>query len=437
MRLLPNGRDRFSIFKKIQSAVRSGFVGVACAAVVLQPLTADFAMAQSITVDPTAPRANRAGITRSSTGKPTINIVAPNAGVSLNRYKTLSTNSGAIFNNSSTGGTTKTGGTVKGNANLKTAGTAKVIVNEVRGTARSTVKGTLEVFGAKADVIIANQNGITCDGCSFVNTGRATLSTGSVAVSGSNVNLNVKKGVVTVGRGGMTGADAAQLAGRHVIIDGKVVARNSITASGGAQRFDARTGRSYAAPSDKARNAPYAVDATSFGSLQAGSIRVIGNESGLGVRLDGRMIAGSDAVVSSRGDVAVRNVTAKRNIYIGSSGSAQQTKGVISAGGNITVSARRFATSPGAQLVAGGVVTIKTNDTLTVGGEIRAKQINVTTANSTLNVGRVIAAQELTIVAGDITNRRAVTQTNITYYSGINSKYIPWIKDYIRRYPTV
>ena len=37
----------------------------------------------------------------------------------------------------------------------------------------------LEVFGTKADVIVANPNGVTCDGCGFINTPRVTLTTGT------------------------------------------------------------------------------------------------------------------------------------------------------------------------------------------------------------------------------------------------------------------
>lgn len=43
---------------------------------------------------------------------------------------------------------------------------------------RSELKGRLEVFGNKAGVMIANPNGITCDGCGFINTPSVTLTTG-------------------------------------------------------------------------------------------------------------------------------------------------------------------------------------------------------------------------------------------------------------------
>ncbi len=424
---------------KAKSFLNKSALAISCLAVVLQPITAELAHAQSIRIDPSAPRSLTPSVTNSSTGKPTINIVAPNAGVSHNRYNSLSTSSGAIFNNSRTTGTSKSGGTVRANPNLRSSGSAKVIVNEVRGRSASSLKGSLEVFGPKADVIIANQNGLTCDGCSFVNTGRATLSTGSVSVRGSKVELNVKQGAVQVGRGGASGAETLNLAGRHVIINGKTVARDSIIVSGGAQVFDPATGASRAAPSDKARNAPYAVDATAFGSLQSGTIRVIGNESGLGVRLDSNLSARGDISARSKGDLTVRNASAGRNISLTASGTITQLNGKVQAKHNIYASGRRFVTTSGARMIAGGNVAIRTNETLTVGGEIHARNINVKTNRATTNLGKVISSEQLTIVAGEIINRRSVHQT----YTKVSdpayawmSRYVPWMTWFVKRNPS-
>ncbi|WP_218811047.1 two-partner secretion domain-containing protein, partial [Klebsiella quasipneumoniae] len=49
-------------------------------------------------------------------------------------------------------------------------GSASVILNEVTSNKMSNLQGFIEVNGQKADVVIANPNGITCSGCSFINT---------------------------------------------------------------------------------------------------------------------------------------------------------------------------------------------------------------------------------------------------------------------------
>ena len=56
--------------------------------------------------------------------------------------------------------------------------------NEVTSTNPSNLRGYTEVAGSKADVIIANPNGITCNGCGFINTSRGVLTTGTPVFGG-------------------------------------------------------------------------------------------------------------------------------------------------------------------------------------------------------------------------------------------------------------
>ncbi len=52
---------------------------------------------------------------------------------------------------------------------------------------RSDLRGALEVFGARASLIIANPSGITCDGCGSVNVSRVALLTGKITLSHEGV----------------------------------------------------------------------------------------------------------------------------------------------------------------------------------------------------------------------------------------------------------
>lgn len=53
----------------------------------------------------------------------------------------------------------------------------------------------IEVAGQSAQVIIANPSGITCDGCGFINTNHASLTTGTATFDDNNklTGLDVKK----------------------------------------------------------------------------------------------------------------------------------------------------------------------------------------------------------------------------------------------------
>ena len=112
----------------------------------------------------------------------TTNISAPNSsGLSSNSVGDFDVNSdGTILNNSATSGTATLGSTaVTGNSNIPAGGEASLILFQVTGSGGSDLDGTIEVFGGEAGLIIANPNGITCDGCAFTNVNRVDLVTGS------------------------------------------------------------------------------------------------------------------------------------------------------------------------------------------------------------------------------------------------------------------
>ena len=111
----------------------------------------------------------------------TTNIAAPVAGLSTNSVTDFDVNSdGTILNNSATSGTATLGSTaVTGNGNITAGSEASLILLQVTGSSGSDLGGTIEVFGGEAGLIIANPNGITCDGCGFINVNRVDLVTGS------------------------------------------------------------------------------------------------------------------------------------------------------------------------------------------------------------------------------------------------------------------
>ncbi len=107
-----------------------------------------------ILVDPTTP-AGSTNVINAANGVPVIEIANPNAkGLSHNRFSEFDVQQpGVIFNNSRANGVSQIGGAVLLNPNLQRTATA--ILTEVTGNKPSTISGTLEVFGDKADLLIA------------------------------------------------------------------------------------------------------------------------------------------------------------------------------------------------------------------------------------------------------------------------------------------
>ena len=131
----------------------------------------------------------------------TTNISAPNSsGLSSNSVGDFDVNSdGTILNNSATSGTATLGSTaVTGNSNIPAGGEASLILFQVTGSGGSDLDGTIEVFGGEAGLIIANPNGITCDGCAFTNVNRVDLVTGSGYDAGTNTFSTIAATDITV-----------------------------------------------------------------------------------------------------------------------------------------------------------------------------------------------------------------------------------------------
>ena len=129
----------------------------------------------------------------------TTNISAPNSsGLSSNSVGDFDVNSdGTILNNSASGGTAL-GTTVTANSNITAGSEASLILLQVTGTSGSDLDGTIEVFGGEAGLIIANPNGITCDGCAFTNVNRVDLVTGSGYDAGTNTFSTIAATDITI-----------------------------------------------------------------------------------------------------------------------------------------------------------------------------------------------------------------------------------------------
>ncbi|MBI5784588.1 MAG: DUF637 domain-containing protein [Rhodocyclales bacterium] len=281
----------------------------------LQPITA---YAQ-IVVDPSAPASQRPNVLVTGNGVPVVNIQTPSAaGVSRNTYTQFDVQqNGVILNNAHNDARTQLGGWVQANPWLAGGG-ARVILNEVNSSNPSQLRGYLEVAGDRAQVIVANPAGITCNGCGFINASRATLTTGTPIMNcGSLDGYLVQRGRVAVEGGGLdaTQTDYTDLIARAVEVNGRIWA-NNLKLTAGANRVDA--GNSQTTPVTGDGAAPgYAIDVAALGGMYAGKITLVGTEAGVGVRNAGEIGAGAgDVVVNVNGQLTNRGLIDGRETVI-------------------------------------------------------------------------------------------------------------------------
>nr|ELR5041157.1 filamentous hemagglutinin N-terminal domain-containing protein [Providencia stuartii]ELR5081452.1 filamentous hemagglutinin N-terminal domain-containing protein [Providencia stuartii] len=247
---------------------------------------------------------NGAGVQVQPNGPTIVNInKASDKGVSHNIYHSFDVDpTGVILNNSKDSSTTQLGGTINGNANLA-GGSAKVILNEVNSNRASTLNGLIEVAGDKAQVIVANPSGITCNSCGFINTSRATLTTGNAvkATDGTIVGYNVEKGQIIV-NGALRSDSPTDLLARSVAIRGDIRAKE-INITTGSNFVDADN-RFTTAIRGIGSTSRVGIDTSSIGGMYADKITLVTTENGVGVTNNGVISAGTGGlVINSAGQV--------------------------------------------------------------------------------------------------------------------------------------
>lgn len=243
-----------------------------------------------------------------SSGTKVIDIEKPNAaGVSHNMYRDFNVDSkGLILNNSANDLKHDSLGNIAKNNNLAD-GSASVILNEVISDKSSALNGFIEVAGQKADVIIANPNGISCSGCSFINTNKAVLTTGQVALddTGAISKYTVTNGKITIGQNGMDASNSyAALLADAVAINGTVNAANALVGAGNFT-FNNSTGAMTSAGKSatvlQTLIPEYSIDISNLGGIKANSISMVGNNLGFGVRNKGTIVTNTSLSMTSNG----------------------------------------------------------------------------------------------------------------------------------------
>ncbi|MGG9118827.1 contact-dependent inhibition effector tRNA nuclease [Escherichia coli] len=369
---------------------------------------------------------NGAGMDKAANGVPVVNIATPNgAGISYNRFTDYNVGKEGLILNNATGklNPTQLGGLIQNNPNLKAGGEAKGIINEVTGGKRSLLQGYTEVAGKAANVMVANPYGITCDGCGFINTPHATLTTGRPVMNadGSLQALEVTEGSITINGAGLDGtrSDAVSIIARATEVNAALHAKD-LTVTAGANRITA-DGR-VSALKGEGDVPKVAVDTGALGGMYARRIHLTSTESGVGVNLGNLYARDGDITLDASGRLTVNNSLATGAVT--AKGQGVTLTGDHKAGGNLSVSSRSdIVLSNGTlnsdkdlSLTAGGRIT-QQNEKLTAGRDVTlaAKNITQDTA-SQINAARdiVTVASDTLTTQGQITAGRNLTASATT-----------------------
>ncbi|KAF3460599.1 hemagglutinin repeat-containing protein [Ralstonia solanacearum] len=358
-----------------------------------------------------------------------VNIARPNgSGVSLNTYTQFNVpGQGTLLNNAPGITQTQLAGYVNGNPNLLPGGSARIIVNQVTSTSPSTLQGYLEVAGPRAEVVIANPNGILVNGGGFINTSRATLTTG-VPVFGGSGSLDayrVTGGQITVQGAGLNASnvDQVDLIARAVSVNASVYA-NQLNVVAGANQVD--RGTLNATPIAGDGTAPgNGIDVSQLGGMYANKILLASTEKGVGVSLRGVAAAqAGDLTLTSQGKLVLAGQTnasgnlsvsaqggidntgttyGRQSVTVGTSGDLTNS-GTLAAQQNLGINANNVASSGtlGAGVNSDGSLAHAGDLSVVAGGSMSATGQNVAGGNATLQGASVNLAGSQTSANGNL-----------------------------------
>mgnify|MGYP001157878514 CR=1 FL=1 len=412
----PNNK-RVKLCRKLMTWIILGFFS-------LQPILA----AAQPNADSNAPGQQRPLVETTASGIPLVQITTPSAaGVSRNLFNLLSVGpEGLVLNNATKITQTQLAGYVAPNPYLVN-GSARVIINEVTSVNPSYLRGYIEVAGQRADVIIANPNGIYGDGFGFLNTSRAVLTTGTPVFGGSGSldAFRVTGGLISITGTGMDAStvDQTELLSRSAAINAGIWAKDLTVVTGANEiNYSNLNSTKIQGLGDKPQ---VAIDVGLLGGMYAQKIRLIGTENGVGVNSKGTIAAtGSDLVITTEGKVQLAGSTsAAGNININAR-EAVTNQNLLYAKGNTSITSQETIQNTGT-LVSGNdtsLVAQGITSTGVLGAGINSDGTLGTTGNLSINTSKTtkIAGQNITAGNLDI-NASAIDMAGSTNYVGNNA----------------
>jgi len=376
--------------------------------------------------------------TKTASGIDQLDIAAPNKnGTSYNSLKELQVSEQGLIlnNNKDIVANTKIAGYVARNRNLDNSIAANLIITEVTGKNRTNINGTVEVAGKKADLVMANRNGVYVNGGNFLNTDRVTLTTGSLEMkNGDLVAINVSQGQIGIGEKGLNALNLTELEllGKTIDVSGVIKASKEtrLLVSAGGQTYEYKT------KEVKSKGETYkgiAIDGKSVGSMYAGKIDIISNDKGAGVNTKGDLVSVDDIVITANGDITTAQVDSGKDLKYKTTQKVKMN-GKTTVAKKVKVKARE--TEINAKVVTGylekalgkkslDIESEKTNITAKIEAQGKIK-IN---ANQIQNSGEIFATEKINIAGNKLNNNNGEIRSNQKIE--INVKETSNVKGYI------
>ena len=362
-------------------------------------------------------------VTRTASGVDQIDIARPNVnGTSYNSLRELQVGERGLIlnNNKNVVVQTEIAGLVARNRNLDNGTEANLIITEITGKNRTGINGYVEVAGKRADIVIANRNGIHVNGGGFLNSDRVTLTTGRLNMENGDLkSIDVTEGKVSIGEKGVDVLSLSdfELIGKTVDISGIIKGSKDtrVLISTGGQTYEYKTkkvtgkGETYEG---------IAVDGKAAGSMYAGKIDIISNDKGAGVNTKGDLVSIDDVTITANGDITTNKVHSEKRVVYNTTKKVKIRK-QTTAGKQVAVRAKKTEIDVDAKVITGylekalGEASFKAEgEEVNNKGEIQAEgRINIK-SRLTENSGEMYSTVKTEIEGEKLDNSRGTLKSD-------------------------
>ncbi len=393
------------------SSIKRSLNSVAFILLLMQGMVSFSVQASQIIADQHAPNNQQATVLQTSNGIAQVNIQQPNQhGVSRNQFTQFDVdNKGAILNNSLQDTQTQLAGMVTGNPWL-VKGEANVILNEINSQNPSQLNGFIEVAGKRAEIIIANPAGISCQGCGFINAVNTTLVAGNAlthdgAISGYEIN-NGK--IVISGRGlNDSQSDYTRILARAVEVNSRIQA-NNLEITTGKNKLD-NNGNVINQDNSVAKQNDYTIDVALVGGMYANKIKLVGTEHGIGVRNAGEIGAEAGGLTLNQNGQLINTGLIQSKAQLQINTVSVNNQGVIAGDKNLALNTTGDLVNSGT-LQAKNNIQLKATENVsqTASGKIVAQE------NIQIDAKGYLATQKSQLGAGIDNSGNAVNSASLT-----------------------
>ncbi|WP_300222128.1 filamentous hemagglutinin N-terminal domain-containing protein [uncultured Helicobacter sp.] len=365
---------------------------------------------------------------KAKNGVDILNVATPDKnGISNNLYLEFNVKeSGLIFNNSTSALTPSVlGEIITANPNLNTP--ASLILNQVTSTSPSTLLGMMEIAGEGASLLIANPNGITCQGCGFINTNNVTLATGLPQImTNGYIEFNIQRGEINLKSLNALGSQALNLLAKNLSINSELYA-NTLRAILGSNQItlDEKGSLLLWQPIQREDDSSsLALDVAHLGRVYSNSIFLVANDEGVEAKIQGVMAThpsqkegdgGFYIDINGNLKIATEQTQGETPALFSSSqmqisSNTLENEGYIMSLGDLSLQTQSLDNH--SIISSNQTLSLQANDVKNTNALIQANNLLMQSERILNTQGFILAKENAVIVANEIENRAKVALNN-------------------------